>query len=163
MSTPKNTTRFAHLWQKCWRSSSSLKLLAQRLYRSDGVDILMAAPSNSFSSFSWFDGTTIALFVLFMLPQRLQLRLAVAICSLSFAFMKAVGSAVVDAVRHSTSTFELHCDDSGDTALVAALLFGHGPVFGHTCWRRWCGTETPPAAHVQKSSNNQVGGRRRKH
>lgn len=68
-----------------------------------------------------------------MLPQRLQLRLAVAICSLSFAFIKAVGSAVVDAVRHSTSTFELHCDDSGDTALVAALLFGHGPVFGHTC------------------------------
>lgn len=106
----------------------------------------MAAPSNSFSSFSWFDGTTIALFVLLMLPQRLQLRLAVAICSLSFAFIKAVGSAVVDAVKHSTSTFELHCDDSGDTALVAALLFGHGPVFGHTCWRRWCGTETPPAA-----------------
>lgn len=75
-----------------------------------------------------------ALFVLFMLPQRLQLRLAVIrLVSLSLAFIKAVGSAVVDAVKHSTSAFELHCDDNGDTALAAALLFSQGPVFGHTC------------------------------
>lgn len=75
----------------------------------------------------------IALLVLLMLPQRLQLRLAATRLSLSVAFIKAVGSAVVDAVRHSTSAFELHCDDNGETALAAALLFSHGPVFGQTC------------------------------
>lgn len=63
------------------RISSSwwLKLLAHRLYRNDGVETF-SVQTKSCSWFNWSELViTIALFVLFMLPQRLQLRLFVLI------------------------------------------------------------------------------------